>query len=80
VAAVAILLAVAVAGLRAGGAFSHAPQPAAAGFSGAALVTALTADEALAFIAFIVVLASGRIQRRPEHAEEPWRPRLPWRA
>jgi hypothetical protein len=78
VAAVAVLVVAAVAGLRAGGVFSHAPQPGAAGLAGTALVTALTAGETLAFIAFIVVVALARPQRRPQKAGQPPRPRLPW--
>jgi hypothetical protein len=77
-ATVAVLLAAAVAGLRAGGAFSHAPRPAAAGFSGSVLVTVLTAGEGVALVAVIAVLLMARPQRRPRQAEEPWRPPIPW--
>src|SRR5689334_13208004 len=77
VAGAALLLAAAVAGLRAGGAFDHAPKPEAAGLSGAALVTVLTAGEGVALVAFVVALATARLRRRPEQAEEPPRPPLP---
>jgi Domain of unknown function (DUF4129) len=79
VAGAALLLAAAVAGLRAGGAFDNAPKPGAAGLSGAVLVTVLAAGEGVAFVAFVVVLAAARLRRRrPERAGEPPRPRLPW--
>lgn len=79
-AAVAILLAAAVAGLRARGTFARAGNQTAAGVSGTVLVIALSAAEVLAFIAFIVVLASARPQRQPrsDDEEEPWRPAIPW--
>jgi len=78
VAAVAVLLAVTVVGLRASSTFSHASHPAAAGFSGAVLVTVLAAGEGVAFAAFVVVLAMARRRRRPQQTEEPWRPPFPW--
>jgi hypothetical protein len=78
VALVAVLLAAAVAALRAGGTYPHAPHPAAAGFSGSALVIVLGAAEGVAFIAFVTVLALVRPQRRPEKPGEPPRIRLPW--
>jgi hypothetical protein len=80
VAAVAVLLAVAVAGLRARGAFSHNSDRTAVGASGPVLAIALSAAEGLAFIAFLVVLASARRTRQPQDddQDEPWRPNLPW--
>jgi len=80
VAAVAVLLAVTVTGLRARGTFAHGANEAAAGASGAALGVALSAAEGLAVIAFVIVVASARPQRKPkrEDEEEPWRPNLPW--
>lgn len=83
-AAVAILLAAAVAGLRARGTFARGGNQAAAGASGTVLAIALSAAEGLAFIAFIVVLASARPQRQPhtnagsDDEDELWRPRIPW--
>ena len=79
-AAVAILLAAAVAGLRARGTFAHGGNQTAAGASGTVLAVALSAAEGLAFVAFIVVLASARPQRQPksDDEEEPWRPAIPW--
>jgi uncharacterized protein DUF4129 len=81
VAAVAVLLAVAATGLRARGTFSHGSDRTASGFSGSVLAIALSAAEALAIIAFVIVLASARPQRKPkrdEDDEEPWRPVIPW--
>jgi len=80
VAAVAVLLAAAVAGLRARGTFAHGGNQTAAGASGVVLAIALSAAEGIAFIAFIVVIASARPQRQPqsEDEEEPWRPAIPW--
>jgi len=71
---------VAAAGLRARGTFSHTPDQAAAGPSGAALAIALSAAEGVAFIAFLVVLASIRYRPKPKRDddEEPWRPNIPW--
>jgi len=69
----------AAAGLRARGTFSHAPNQAAAGASGATLVIALSAAEGIAVIAFIIVLASIRPRRKPKRDdEEPPRPNIPW--
>jgi len=65
-------------GLRARGAFSHGSNQAAAGASGTALAIALSAAEGIAVIAFFIVLASARPQRKPQHDEEPWRPNIPW--
>jgi hypothetical protein len=77
---VAVLLAAAVTGLRARGSFAHGGNQTTAGVSGAVLATVVSAAEGLAFIAFIVVLASARPQRQPkdEDDEEPWRPNIPW--
>ena len=79
-AAVAVLLAVTVTGLRARGTFAHAGNQTAAGASGTVLAIALSAAEGLAVIAFVIVLASARPQRQPnsEDEEEPWRPNIPW--
>jgi len=67
-------------GLRARGTFSRAANPAAAGASGTALAIALSAAEGIAVIAFLIVLASARPQRKPkrDEDEEPWRPNIPW--
>ena len=79
-AVVAVLLALAVAGLRARGTFAHGGNQTAAAASGAVLATVLSAAEGLAVIAFIVVLASARPQRQPksDDEEELWRPKIPW--
>jgi Domain of unknown function (DUF4129) len=79
VAAVAVLLAVAATGLRARGTFSHGSDRTAGGFSGDVLAIALSAAEALAVIAFVIVLASARPRRPPKRDEddEPWRPAIP---
>jgi hypothetical protein len=79
VAAVALLLAVAAAGLRARGTFSHNSHQAAVGASGAVLAIALSGAEGLALVAFILVLAAARPQREPRRDEtEPPRPPIPW--
>jgi len=67
-------------GLRARGTFSHGSSQTAAGASGTVLVIVLSAAEGLALIAFLVVLASARPQRKPDldDDEELWRPNLPW--
>jgi hypothetical protein len=80
VAAVAVLLAVTVTGLRARGTFSRGSSQTAVGASGTVLAIALSAAEGLAVIAFVIVLASARPQRKPERDddEEPWRPNIPW--
>jgi hypothetical protein len=79
VAAVAILLAVMAAGLRARGTFANGSNPAAVGASGSVLATALYAAEGLAVVAFTVLLVSARPQRKPKRDEaEPPRPPLPW--
>ncbi len=79
-AAVAVLLAVTVTGLRARGTFAHGGNQTAAVASGTVLSIALSAAEGLAIIAFVIVLASARPQRKPkrEDEEEPWRPNIPW--
>jgi hypothetical protein len=80
VAVVAVLLAVAVTGLRARGTFAHGGNQTAAGASGAVLATVLSAAEGLAVIAFVIVVASARPQRQPkgDDDEELWRPKIPW--
>ncbi len=79
VAAVAVLLAVAVAGLRAHGTFSRAAHSAAAAATGSVLAVLLSAGEGVAVIAFIIVLAMARPQRKKNLAtDEPWRPHFPW--
>jgi hypothetical protein len=81
VAVAAVLLALAVTGLRARGTFAHGGNQTAAGASGAVLAIVLSAAEGLAVIAFIVVLASARPQRQPksdDDDEELWRPKIPW--
>jgi len=82
VAVAAVLLALAVTGLRARGTFAHGGNQTAAGASGAVLATALSAAEGLAVIAFIVVVASARPQRQPrdedDDEDELWRPKFPW--
>jgi hypothetical protein len=60
-----------VAGLRARGTFSHAPNSAAAAASGAVLAIVLSAAEGLAFVAFVIVLVSARPQLKPKSEEEP---------
>jgi multisubunit Na+/H+ antiporter MnhB subunit len=81
VAAVAILLAVTVIGLRTHGTFSHTPNPTAAGASGLVLVTVLATGEGVAIIAFILVLVMARPQPEKKEEEEDddrWRPPFPW--
>jgi hypothetical protein len=78
VAAVAVLLAVTVAGLRSRGPFSHAPDRALAGASGAVLAIVLGAAEGVALIAFVIVLAAARPGRKPPDEDEPPRPPIPW--
>jgi hypothetical protein len=71
---------VAVTGLRARGTFARGPNQAAVGASGTVLAIVLSAAEGIAVIAFIIVLASARPQRKPKRddEEEPWRPNIPW--
>jgi uncharacterized protein DUF4129 len=79
VAAVAVLLALTAAGLRSRGPFSHAPDRALAGASGAVLATALAATEGVALVAFVLVLVLARPRRKPKPDEdEPPRPPFPW--
>ena len=78
VAAVAVLLALTAAGLRSRGTFSHAPDRALAGASGAVLAAVLVAAECVALIAFVIVLAMARPQGKPKDEDEPPRPRFPW--
>ena len=76
-AAVAVLLAVTVTGLRARGTFGS--DRTAVGASGPVLAIALSAAEGLAVIAFVIVLASARPVRKPKPDDtEPWRPYIPW--
>jgi hypothetical protein len=78
VAAVAVLLAVTVIGLRSRGAFSSAPNLAAAGATGAVLAIALAACEGIALVAFVVVAVSVRPRRGKLVEEEPERLVFPW--
>jgi hypothetical protein len=79
VAAVAILLALAAAGLRSRGTFSHAPDRVLAGASGTVLATALAVTEGVALVAFALVLVMARPRRKPRpDADEPPRPPFPW--
>jgi len=79
VAAVAVLLALAAAGLRSRGTFSHAPDRVLAGASGTVLATALAATEGVALVAFALVLVMARPRRKPRpDADEPPRPPFPW--
>ena len=77
VAAVAVLLALTAAGLRSRGTFSHAPDRALAGASGAVVATALAATEGVALVAFVLVLAMARPRRKPK-ADDDEPPRLPF--
>jgi hypothetical protein len=78
-AAVAVLLAVTVAGLRARGTFSRTPDSALSGASRAFLLTTLAVAEGFALIAFILLLAMARPSKKPPDDEEPlWRPPFPW--
>jgi hypothetical protein len=79
VAAVAVLLALTAVGLRSRGTFSHAPDRALAGASGAVLATALAATEGVALVAFVLVLVMARPRRKPKpDGDEPPRPPFPW--
>ncbi len=78
VAAVAVLLAVAVIGLRAHGTFSRAAHAAGAA-AAAPLGVLLAVGEGMAVVAFVVVLAMARPQRKKNpDPEELWRPSFPW--
>ena len=77
VAAVAVLLALTAAGLRSRGTFSHAPDRALAGASGAVVATVLTVTEGIALVAFVLVLAMARPRRKPK-ADDDEPPRLPF--
>ena len=77
VAAVAVLLALTAAGLRSRGTFSHAPDRALAGASGAVVATVLAATEGVALVAFVLVLAMARPRRKPK-ADDDEPPRLPF--
>jgi hypothetical protein len=78
VAVVAVLLAVAVAGLRAHGTFSRAAHSAADGVTGSLLGILVATGEGIAVVAFIVVLAMARPARKKHDTEEPPRPPFPW--
>jgi NADH:ubiquinone oxidoreductase subunit 5 (subunit L)/multisubunit Na+/H+ antiporter MnhA subunit len=79
VAAVAVLLAVTVAGLRAHGTFSRAAHSAAAAATGSLLAVLLATGEGIAIVAFIVLLVMGRPERKKNpDEEEPPRPPFPW--
>jgi hypothetical protein len=79
VAAVAVLLALAAAGLRSRGTFSHAPDRALAGASGTVLAIALAVTEGVALVAFALVLVMARPRRKPRPDEdEPPRLPFPW--
>lgn len=83
VAAVAVLLALTAAGLRSRGTFSHAPDRALAGASGAVLALsisgALAVTEGVALVAFALVLVMARPRRKPKpDRDEPPRLPFPW--
>jgi hypothetical protein len=78
VAAVAVLLAVTVIGLRSRGAFSTAPDLAAAGATGAVLATALAVCEGVALVAVVVVVLSMRPPRAKLDSEELIELSFPW--
>jgi Domain of unknown function (DUF4129) len=75
-----VLLLVAAIGLRARGTFARGPNQAAAGVSATTAAIVLSAAEVLGLIAFIVVLASARPQRKKKRDEDEdlWRPNIPW--
>jgi Domain of unknown function (DUF4129) len=78
VAAVAVLLAVTVVGLRAHGTFSRAAHTAGAA-AAAPLAVLLATGEGMAVVAFVVVLAMARPQRKKNpDTDEPPRPPFPW--
>jgi hypothetical protein len=78
VAAVALLLAVTVIGLRSRGTFSAVPNLAAAGVTGATLAIALAVCEGVALVAVTVVVLSIRPRRGKLDAEELVRLSFPW--
>lgn len=79
VAAVAVLLAVTVAGFRAHGTFSRAAHSAAAGVTGSLLAILLATGEGIAVVAFVIVLAMARPERKKKpDTDEPPRPPFPW--
>jgi hypothetical protein len=78
VAAVAVLLAVTVAGLRAHGTFSRAAHSAATGVTGSLLAILIATGEGIAVVAFIIVLAMARPERKKNPDTEPPRPPFPW--
>ena len=79
VAAVAVLLAVTVAGLRAHGTFSRAAHSAAAGVTGSAVGILVATGEGIAVVAFIVMLVMARPERKKNpDTDEPPRLRFPW--
>jgi len=79
VAAVAVLLVATVAGLRAHGTFSRAAHTAAAGVTGSLLAILVATGEGIAVVAFIIVLAMARPERKKNpDTEEPPRPYFPW--
>ncbi|MGH3192280.1 MAG: DUF4129 domain-containing protein [Streptosporangiaceae bacterium] len=79
VATVAVLLALAAAGLRAHGTFSREVSAAGAATSGAVLAVALAVVEGVGLVAFIIVLAMARpVRPKKEDEDEPPRPPFPW--
>ncbi|HTQ88124.1 MAG TPA: DUF4129 domain-containing protein [Streptosporangiaceae bacterium] len=81
-AVVAVLLAVAVTGLRAQGAFSHLGSSALANAGGRVISSAFGVAEGAGLVACVVVLALGlpgiRRRRRKAEAREQRRPPAPW--
>jgi hypothetical protein len=71
---------VAAIGLRARGTFARGPNQAATSASTTTVAIVLSAAEVLGLIAFLVVLASARPQRKKkrDEDEELWRPNIPW--
>jgi NADH:ubiquinone oxidoreductase subunit 5 (subunit L)/multisubunit Na+/H+ antiporter MnhA subunit len=79
VAAIAVLLAVTVVGLRAHAAFSRAAHSAVAGAVGVPLAVLAATGEGIAVVAFLVVLVMARPERKKNpDTEEPPRPPFPW--
>jgi len=81
-AAVAALLAVAVIGLRARGAFSHQASSALANAGGHVVPSVFGVAEGAGLVAIVLLLAL--VLRRPrrhkpeDEAQQPWRPPVPW--